>query len=90
MYVTVIDEKEKYLGYALSHVPNLSGKIKGEPEYIRAVAYRLNDENLIVKRLNPIGGYRYWHIKKTGGAWLTVNNTEPDPGTAIEKALKDD
>jgi hypothetical protein len=90
MFAAEIDEKERYLGYALGHSPNPFWKIPGEPEYIKAVVYKLNDANLIFKKLYPMGGYRYWHMRKNGNCWMTVNNTEPDPGKAIERAMIDD
>jgi hypothetical protein len=86
MYTTEVSEREKILGYALSPIPNPAGKLPGEPEQVLAVAYKLDDNNLIVKKLNPMGGCRYWHLKRASDDWRTVSNVEPDPGSAIERA----
>lgn len=87
MYAEEIDQKERYLGYAVTHIPNTFRMSAGEPEYVKAVAYWLGESNLIVKMLCPVGGYRYWHLKKAGSSWRAVDNTAPDPGQAIEKAV---
>ena len=49
-------------------------------------AEQKDEENLIVKKLYPMGGCRYWHLKKASDDWRTVSNVEPDPGKAIERA----
>jgi hypothetical protein len=86
MYAIEISERESHLGYCLEPVPNPTGLLWGEPETVEAVSCRLDRENLVVKTLCPAGGFRYWHLRRSGDAWRILSNVEQDPHTAIQRA----
>lgn len=86
MYASEIDEREKQLGFVRDRVPNGSGFYQGKEEYVYAVVYSVDSENIIIKERCPLGGYRYSHRAKDETAWKIVCNTERDPHQAILNA----
>ena len=85
MYATVITEREGQLGFVLGELPNPKNQYLAEPEIISAVLFRLDENNVIAKVIDPIEGYRYCHKHRLEYGWVTVSNIEVEPQEAILK-----
>ncbi|MBU2464648.1 MAG: hypothetical protein KKG02_10695 [Candidatus Edwardsbacteria bacterium] len=85
MYATVITERERQLGFVLGEMPHPKSQYLAEPEIVSAVLFRLDENNVVAKVIDPVGGYRYYHKHRLDDGWITVSNVEVDPQEAILK-----
>jgi hypothetical protein len=86
MYATVITEREGQLGFVLGQMPHPKSQYLAEPEIVSAVLFRLDENNVIAKVIDPIEGYRYCHKHRLEYGWVTVSNIEVEPQEAIFNA----
>jgi len=88
MYTTELSVREKGLGFLIGKMPNPKGKYMGEPAFVEAVLCEVDKDNVIVKVIHPLGGFRYSHQQRVGvtNEYRPVSQVEFDPETAILKA----
>jgi hypothetical protein len=86
MYTTALTESEEKLGFVLGEMPSSRSQCLPEPEIVPAVLFKFDENNIVVKVINPMGGYRYCHKHRREFGWITVSNVEVDPDEAILKS----
>lgn len=88
MYATLITDGEEKLGFVLGEIPNSRSRCLSEPEIVPAVLFSIDENNIIVKAINSMGGYRYYHKHRGESGWITISNIEGDPSEAISNSRK--